>query len=59
MSELKRHVYKVKLAKEGEDYKALSVVGILMENIMNIIFRKGCDGWEIVSIVRGSVIDLW
>ena len=58
MSELKRYVYYVKLAKVGEDYKALSVVGISMENILNIIFHAAYDGWVVVSIVRGSIIDI-
>ena len=57
-SDLKKYVFKVKLVKEGEEFKALSVVGISMENILNIIFHAAYDGWVVVSIVRGSIIDI-
>ena len=57
-SDVKKYVFKVKLVKEGEDYKALSVVGISIENILNIIFHADYEGWEVVSVVRGSIIDI-
>ena len=57
-SDLKKYVFKVKLVKEGEDYKALSVVGISIENILNIIFHADYEGWVVVSVVRGSIIDI-
>ena len=57
-SDLKKYVFKVKLVKTGEDYKALSVVGISMENILNIIFHADYEGWIVVSVNRGSIIDI-
>ena len=58
MSELKKYVFKVKLAKEGEEFKALSVVGNSMEMILSKTYREDYDSWEVVSIVRGSMIDI-
>ena len=57
-SDIKKYVFKVKLVKEGEDHKALSVVGISIENILNIIFHADYEGWVVVSVVRGSIIDI-
>ena len=57
-SDRKKYVFKVKLVKVGEDYKALSVVGISIENILNIIFHADYEGWVVVSVGRGSIIDI-
>ena len=58
-SDVKKYVFKVKLVKEGEDYKALSVVGPTILNVIDIIFHEpDYDGWVVVSIVRGSIIDI-
>ena len=59
MSELKKYVFKVKLAKEGEEFKALSVVSTKILNVIDIIFHESdYDGWEIVSVNRGSMVDI-
>ena len=56
---VEKYVYKVKLFKIGEDSKGLSVAGESIRNVLDIISSVAhLDGWEIIAISRGSLIDI-
>lgn len=58
-SDVKKYVFKVKLVKEGEDYKALSVVCTSISDVIDMLYLDAnCDGWTVVSVNRGSIIDI-
>ena len=58
-SDRKKYVFKVKLVKEGEDLKALSAVGTSICDVIDMLCVAGdFDGWEVVSVNRGSIIDI-
>ena len=58
-SDRKKYVFKVKLVKAGEDYKALSVVSTSISDVLDMLYLDGnCDGWTVVSVNRGSIIDI-
>ena len=58
-SDRKKYAFKVKLVKEGEDLKALSAVGTSICDVIDMLCVAGdFDGWEVVSVNRGSIIDI-
>lgn len=58
-SDVKKYVFKVKLVKTGEDYKALSVVGTSISDVIDMLYVDAdCDDWIVVSVNRGSIIDI-
>ena len=58
-SVVKKYVFKVKLVKVGEDFKALSVVGTSISDVIDMLYvDANCDDWIVVSVNRGSIIDI-
>ena len=58
-SDRKKYVFKVKLVKTGEDFKALSVVSTSISDVLDMLYLDdNCDGWTVVSVNRGSIIDI-